>query len=188
MNKQEALDLVNSMTQNKNLVKHMVAVGACMKALAHHFNENEDLWEVAGIVHDGDYEMFAKADPKKHPSKIFEVLEERKVDPRIIQATRAHAWGWREDLPEPQTEMDWSIYCCDELTGLITAVCLVQPSKKLSDTTVEAVLKKWNKKDFAKGVDRKGIELCEAKLGIKLEDFISICLKAMQESSNELGL
>lgn len=187
MTKPEALDFIKSTTQNPNLIKHMLAVAACMKALAKHFNEDENLWEIAGIVHDSDYEMF-KDDPKKHPSKVFEWLEKKQVDPRITQAVKAHAWGWRDDLPKPETKMDWSIYCCDELTGFITAVTLMRPSKKLADVTTESVLKKWKKKEFARGVIRENIEMCDKELGIKLPEFIDLCIKAMQGISNDLGL
>ena len=80
------------------------------------------------------------------------------------------------------------MFCCDELTGLIIAVTLVRPEKKLSKTTVENVLSKWNQKGFAAGVKREQIEMCEEKLGIKLPEFISIALKSMQDISGELGL
>jgi putative nucleotidyltransferase with HDIG domain len=187
MTKPEALDFIKSTTKNKNLIKHMLAVAACMKALAKHFSEDENLWEIAGIVHDADYETNAD-DPSKHPSQVFEWLEEKNVDPKIIQAVRAHAWGWRDDLPKPETKMDWSIFCCDELTGLIIATTLVHPTRKIADIKVENVLKKWNKKEFAKGVKRENIEYCEPELGIKLPDFIAICLTAMQGISGDLGL
>lgn len=188
MDKKQALDLIKSTTKNHNLIKHMLAVGACMKTLAGYFGEDKDLWEIAGIVHDADYDMFAKTDPKKHPSKVFDWLEEKKANPKIIQAVKAHAWGWRDDLPEPKTKMDWSLYCCDELTGFIIAVALVRPEKKLNLVFVENILKKWNKKDFAKGVHREQIELCQEKLGIKLEEFIRINLEAMQGVAVDLGL
>jgi len=187
MNKSNALSLIKEKTQNSNLVKHMLAVAACMKALAKHFDADEDKWEIAGLVHDADYEMF-KNDPKKHPSLIFEWLEKDGYDKDIIHAVKAHAWGWREDLPKPESKMDWSIFCCDELTGFIIAVTLMRPTKKISDTTVESVLKKWKKKEFARGVIRENIEMCESELGIKLPDFIQICLTAMQEISKDLGL
>jgi putative nucleotidyltransferase with HDIG domain len=188
MNKQEAIKLVNEMTVNKNLVKHMLAVGACMRALAEHFEEDGDLWEVAGIVHDADYEQFAKTDPKKHPSVIFEILGKVGADQRIVDAVKAHAWGHSELSKKPENNMEWSIYCCDELTGLITAVALTRPSKKLADVEVKSVRKKWKKKDFAAGVARENIEMCEQELGIPLDEFIGICLQAMQGISGELGL
>lgn len=88
----------------------------------------------------------------------------------------------------PETKMDWSLYCCDELTGFIIAVTLMRPTKKLAETTVENILKKWPEKSFAKGVIRENIEKCEVELRIKLPDFIEICLSAMQGISKDLGL
>jgi len=119
---------------------------------------------------------------------IFEELEKRNEDPVIINAIKSHAWGYCEGLPEPKTNLEWSLYCSDELTGLIVAVTLVRPEKKLSVVTVENVLSKWTKKEFARGVERKNIELCEEKLGIKLPDFIQIVLSSMQEISESLEL
>ena len=86
----------------------------------------------------------------------------------------------KENFPRPK--------CCDELTGLIIAVTLVRPEKKLSVVTVDNVLSKWNAKSFAAGVKREDIENCEKELGIKLADFIQIALNAMQGISKELGL
>lgn len=187
MNKTIAISLINEKTKNPNLIKHMLAVGACMKALAKHFNEDENMWEIAGLVHDADYEIL-KNEPEKHPSLVFDWLEAEGYDPKIIQAVKAHGWGWKEGLPMPETKMDWSLYCCDELTGFIIAVTLMRPTKKLADTTVENILKKWPEKSFAKGVIRENIEKCEVELGIKLPDFIEICLSSMQGISKDLGL
>jgi len=184
MTRDEALKLVTSWTTNKNLVKHMLAVEATMGCLARHFNEDEDLWKVIGLIHDADYEKY----PEKHPLVLIEELEKRNEDSVIINAIKSHAWGYREGLPEPKTNLEWSLYCSDELTGLIVAVTLVRPEKKLSLVTVENVLSKWKKLDFAKGVDRENIALCEEKLRIKLPDFIQIVLTSMQDISSELGL
>src|SRR3989344_2804784 len=124
MNRQEALQLVNSWTKNQNLVKHMLCVEAEMRELAKYFGEDEDLWGLAGLLHDADYEMF-KDDPKNHPSKIFSELEKRKVDERIISAIKAHAWGHSEIAKEPENNLEWSIYACDELSGFIVAFSFV---------------------------------------------------------------
>lgn len=165
----------------------MLAVEAQMKALATHFGEDEELWGIVGLLHDADYEMF-KDDPKKHPSRIFEELERRSVDPKIIAGVKAHAWGWREDIPQPQNQLEWAIFTCDELSGFIIACALVKPDKKLSSVTVESVLNKWKDKAFARGVIRENIEMCEEKLGIKLPDYVGICLKALQGIAPSLGL
>ncbi len=187
MTRDQALKLVENWTKNKNLVKHMLAVEAQMRGLAKHFKEDEELWGLAGLLHDADYEMFAE-EPKKHPSKIFEELEKNKADKKIAQAIKAHAWGWQKNAPEPVSNLDWSLYCSDDLSGLIIACALVKPDKKLASVSVDSVLKKWNQKAFATGALREPAELAEEKLGLKLPDFIEICLKALQDISSSLGL
>jgi predicted hydrolase (HD superfamily) len=158
-----------------------------MLALARKFQISNDKlqnWGIVGLIHDADYEKW----PKEHPLKLVEELENNHVPQWLVDAVKSHAWGYKKGLPEPKTKMEWALYCCDELTGLIVAVALVKPDKKLASVTVDSVMKKWNSSSFAAGVDRKQIELCEEKLGIKLHEFIEITLKAMQQISKKLGL
>ena len=183
MQRSDALKLVEDWTQNRNLVRHMLAVEAEMRALAVHFGEDPELWGLAGLLHDGDYDKY----PDEHPLKLLEELEARKVDPQVIGAVRAHAWG-RHDLPEPQTKMEWAIYTCDELSGLIVASTLVLPDKKISSVSVDAVLRRFKEKAFARGVHREQVALCEEKLGVPLNEFVGICLKGMQGIAGDLGL
>lgn len=183
----QALALVNDWTKSPSLVKHMLAVEAIMRALAKHFSEDEELWGLAGLLHDADYEQF-KDDPKKHPSKIFDELEKRNVDKRIIDAIKAHAWGWKDELPEPATKMEWALYTCDELSGFIIANALVRPDKKLASLDVTSIMKKWPQRSFASGVKREHVVLCKEKLGIPMEEYVSIALTAMQKINQELGL
>lgn len=198
MTREEAYTLVTDWTKNQNLVKHMLAVEAIMRALARHFSaqdgsasggkDDEEIWGVAGLLHDADYELFKDTDSKKHPSKIFEELEKRQADQRIIDAIKAHAWGWREDLPEPRTKMEWSLFCCDDLSGFIIACALVRPERTLASLTIESILKKWPQKSFAAGVKREHAELCQEKLGIPLPEFMQIALTAMQGIHADLDL
>lgn len=184
MDRPEALDLVNSWTTNQNLVKHMLCVEACMRGLAKHLQEDENLWGIVGLIHDADYESH----PQEHPWILVQELEKNQEKQEMIQAIKSHAWQWSEKSPEPNSNMDWSLYCCDELSGLIVAAALVRPDRKLSSVTVESVLKKFPDKAFAKGVHREHIALCEEKLGIKLPDFVGICLSSIQTISDPLGL
>lgn len=184
MSREEAIKLVNSWTANKNLVKHMLSVEAVMKSLSHRFNGDEDLWGIAGLIHDADYERY----PNKHPMILIDELEKRNENPELISAIKAHAWGYREGFPKPSSKFEWALYTCDELTGLIVACALVRPDKKLASVDVSAVERKWGQKSFAAGVDRKQIEMCEENLGIPLPEFIGIALSAMQRISSELGL
>lgn len=184
MKRDEALKLVNEWTENKNLVKHMLAVEAQMRSLAKHFGENEDEWGVAGLIHDADYDKW----PKEHPQKTLDWLKEHEGPEWLYNAVKRHAWGYNDFTEEPQTKLDWALYTCDELSGFIIACALVRPEKKLAAVELSSILKKWPQKAFAKGVHREQIELCDEKLGIKLNDFIQLCLSALQGISEELGL
>lgn len=184
MNKDEAVNSLHSNIESVNLRKHCYAVAAVLKALAKHFNADENLWEITGLVHDLDYEK----DPKGHPIGGIEILKKENYSKETIDAVAAHAWGYHEGLPQPKNDLEWSLYCCDELTGLIVACALVRPDKKLTSVDVSSIQKKWNSKSFAAGVDRKQIEMCEEKLGIKLPEFVKIALEAMQGIHESLGL
>jgi uncharacterized protein len=184
ISKDQAIELLHSQMQSVNLRKHCYSVAAVMQALAKHFGEDENLWEIAGLVHDLDYEKF----PETHPVHGLEVLEKEGYPKEIIDAVAAHGWGYHEGLPKPSNKMEWSLYSCDELTGLIVACALVRPDKSLGSVDVASVQKKWGQKSFAAGVNRSQIENCEKELGIPLPEFIGIALKAMQGIGDILGL
>lgn len=186
MQKSKALELLHSKMSSLNLRKHCYSVAAVMRSLAKHFGEDENRWEVVGLLHDGDYE-FTKEDPKNHAKLMASwVRDLGETDEELLTGIESH--GWFHEGKKPKTKMQWSLFCCDELTGLIVAVTLVRPNKKIADVTVENVLSKWNSKSFAAGVKREDIENCEKELGIPLPEFIGITLKAMQGISKELGL
>ncbi|MBZ9578662.1 HDIG domain-containing protein [Patescibacteria group bacterium] len=183
MKKEQALKLVKEKIKNRNLIKHSLAVEACMKALARHFNEDEEKWEITGLLHDIDYEE-TKDDPDKHSILGAEMLEKLGLNEEIVQAVRAHN---EMHGMAPESLMAKSLFCVDPLTGLIVAATLVLPSKKINDLTAENVLNRFKEKAFAKGAKREIIAKC-SEIDLSLEKFIEICLKAMQEISDELEL
>lgn len=168
-----------------------------MQALARKFGENEEKWGLVGLIHDSDYEK-TKDSPEKHTLLAVEWLKAAgETDPEILSAVLSHNYGHTgqnftpRSLGEagpPKNNLEWALYCCDELTGFVVAVTLVMPDKKLSSVSVESVVKKFPQKAFAANVKREQIKMCEEKLGIPLEEFVKIALEAMQGISNELGL
>ncbi|MFW6082529.1 MAG: HD domain-containing protein [Chloroflexota bacterium] len=184
LSKEEALDILKSNIANKNLRKHHYAVAAAMRALAEKFGGDADRWELVGLLHDADYEETGD-DPDRHAEVIAQELEERGVAGDIVRAIRAHNYDRLGVMP--QTDMEWSLVTCDDLTGLIVAVALVHPTK-LDGVSVESVMKKFDSKSFAAGADRERISLCEEKLGVPLEEFVGIVLDAMKAESDQLGL
>jgi len=187
LTRQIYLDIVNAHIKNKNLVKHCLAVEAAMRALARHFHEDENVWGLAGLIHDADWEETG-SDITAHTKKTIEWLKEQgEDDARIIEAVLAHNYK-NNGHEEPQNTMQWALYTCDELTGLIVATTLVRPDRQLTSVTVESVLKKFPAKAFAAGIDREQIQLCEEKLGIPIHDFVNIILTEMQGIHTDLSL
>jgi len=175
----EALELIKKYVKNKNLIKHMLATAACMKELAKKFKMNEKKWELAGLIHDTDVET---TDKQTHGYKTAEILKNYGVDPEIIQAILVHA-----DKAKPERLIDKVLRAVDPLTGLIVACALIHKDKKLNSISPEFVLKRFKEKRFAAGADRNVIKSCE-KFGLPLKEFVEICLKAMQNISDKLGL
>ena len=182
-----ALALIEEHIENKNLRNHCKAVGATMRALAERLGGNADLWEIAGIVHDADWEE-TQADPSQHTAKTIEWLKEAGEEHAELHDTilthNHHHNGFRM----PESLMEWALYTCDELTGFIVAVALTREDKKLASVEVSSVLKQFPQIAFAKHVTSEQIKLCEEKLGIPLEEFVTITLHAMQGISDDLGL
>lgn len=192
MTREEALTLLHDHMQNINLRRHCYAVEAVMKALADRLGEKENAesWGIAGLLHDADYEELKGTEEvhSEHAKRTVEWLEKTDATADIKDAIYAHAWGYVEGAPQPKTKMQWALYCCDELTGLIVAVALVKPDRKLSSVGVDSVMKKWDEKSFAAGANREQIKECEARLKIPLREFVEIALTSMQAIAPQLGL
>lgn len=181
MKREDALELVKKHLKNKNLVKHSLAVESCMKAVAERIGQDAERWALAGILHDLDYELTEKS-PELHTTETVKILQELGLEPAVIHAVQAHA----AKVP-CENAMDWAIFSIDPLTGLIIAATLMHPTRKLQDVDLEFVKRRYKEKSFARGAKREEIEECR-NIGLGLDEFISICIKAMQGIAGDLGL
>jgi putative nucleotidyltransferase with HDIG domain len=181
MDRNEALSLLKQHLKNKNLVKHCLAVEACMRVLAVKLGQDEERWGLAGILHDLDYEVTEKS-PELHTVETVKILEEKGIEPEIIQAVKAHAG----QVP-CESQMDWAIFSIDPLTGLIIAATLMHPNRKLQDIDLGFVKRRYKEKSFARGARREDIEQIQ-NIGLDLDEFIELCIGAMQGIHSELGL
>lgn len=186
MNRQQAWELVCDYTASPHLRRHMLAVEAAMRGYARYFGEDEEKWALVGLLHDFDYERYPDVAENGHPNTGAPILREQGVDEEIVQAILSHAT--EVTGVERQSRMEHALYAVDELTGLIAAVALVRPSKDIRDVALKSVRKKWKMKAFAPGVNREEIETGAEKLGVPLDEHITIVLAAMQASAAELGL
>lgn len=195
ISREEALQLIEKKVSNKNIIKHMFALEAFMGAIWEELKKKgkteKDLggtkeeWKLVGLLHDGDY--CEEVPNEKQGIQISDWAREDgfEIPENVSYAMASHNFATGI---KPKSLMDWSVFIGDSLTGLIVAATLVLPSKKLSDLTIESVLKKFKSSSFAKGTRRQDILLCEEKLRFSLEEYVGICLKAMQEISTDLGL
>ena len=181
MNRQEALTLLSEKLKNKNLFKHCLAVEACLRSLAQRLGEQEEIWALAGLLHDVDYEETG-ADPARHGLEGAQLLEKMGLSEQLIRAVKVHSGH----LP-PQSKLDWALFATDPLTGLIVASALMHPEKKLSALDVDFVVRRFKEKRFAAGANREQIGACK-NLGLELEEFIHICLEGMKSVAQDLGL
>jgi putative nucleotidyltransferase with HDIG domain len=181
LSRQEALGLVNANLTKKNLVKHTLAVEVIMRALATRFAESEELWGLAGLLHDLDYEQTTNS-PERHGRLTISMLEGFDVPGEVKDAILAHA-----KHRERNSLMDKAICCIDPVTGLIVASALMHPSKSIAGIDPEFVGKRFKEKRFAAGASREAIAGC-SELGLELHEFFRISIDAMSGISRELGL
>ena len=181
MTREEAMALLKKHVKNKNLRKHCIAVEAVMRQLAGRFGEDEELWGLAGLLHDLDYDETAK-DMARHGYRSVEMLRDTDLPEEVFHAILAHPGH-----VERETLMDKALYCSDPVTGLIVSAALIHPSKSLTPIDVRFLMNRFKEKHFAKGANREQIAAC-SELGMELEEFLGVSLEAMKGISKELGL
>ena len=188
LSRTEALALMHEYTASDSLRKHMLAVEGAMRAYAGRFGEDVELWGLAGLLHDFDYERWpneAHSPDREHPAEGVRILRERGMPESVLVAILGHANY--SGVPREST-MAKALYAVDELTGLITATALVRPSRSLNDVDVRSVQRKMKDKAFARGVNRDDIVEGAAALGVDLPEHIQFVLDAMRARADMLGL
>jgi putative nucleotidyltransferase with HDIG domain len=179
----EAWALVQEWIQSDSLRKHLLAVEAGMRAYARRYGEDEELWAIAGLVHDLDYERFPDLETG-HPRKALEELDRLDYPPEVIDAVAGHA----DFLGVPrETRMAKTLYAVDELSGFIAACALVRPTG-IHGMTPKSVKKKLKQPSFAAGVDRDEVRRSVDDLGVDLDEHIAFVIAAMDEHAADLGL
>jgi putative nucleotidyltransferase with HDIG domain len=181
----ESVKFFKEHNRDEMYFRHALAVEATMKHFARHYGEDEELWGRVGLLHDIDWEITQSVEAG-HPVKGGEMLREAGYDEEFIRAVLAH--GWDFSGVEPVTMMEKTLFAIDELTGFVTAVALVRPSKSLHDLEVKSVKKKWKDKAFARGVDRSVIERGGELMGQPLEWLIENTIAALRPVEREIGL
>lgn len=183
MQRQQALEIVRTYVKNEALVRHMLSVEAVMCAYAMTLDEDVELWGLAGLLHDFDWEIHPSSE--EHPLAGLPILREAGVPEAVLDSIAGHA----DHTGVPRnTRLAKALFACDEITGLITAVALVRPSRSLYDLQAASVRKKWKDKSFAAGADRDVITQGAQEFGVDLWQHVDFAIKAMRKIAKNLDL
>jgi hypothetical protein len=181
MERNEAIAFAREKAEKETTVRHLISVEGVMRALAKHFEEDEDVWALAGLFHDLDQDQ-THDDPERHAFQAAEWLREAGVEESIVNAVLAHAQErYRTD------RMSTAVVHADAVAGLLVAAALVRP-EKATGMKVSSVKKKLKEKSFAPGVNREEIAQAEEKLEIPLDDFLRVSIEGLQSVAAEIGL
>jgi uncharacterized protein len=184
ISRQQALELIKKYLPQDNLVKHCLATEAIMRALAAKLGCDGDVWGLAGLLHDLDYNE-TRDRMEEHALQTEKILQGLGVSREITDAIKGHN---ADNLGfQRKTAFEWALAAAECITGLIVATALVYPDKKLASVKSQSIIKRMKQKEFARSVNRDYIRECE-KINIPLDEFAALSLAAMTSISDELGL
>lgn len=187
-NREEAWKLLCEYTASESLRKHMLAVEACVRSYARKFGADENSWGLAALLHDFDYERWPNSEhaaDKEHPAEGARILRSLGYSEEIVKAILSHADY--TNVPR-ESQLEHTLFACDELAGFLTACAYVRPSKSILDLEVDSVKRRLKDKAFAKGVSREDVRKGAEELGLPLEEHVQSCIAALRENADALGL
>lgn len=175
--------LLTEFVKGEPLLRHCLGVEACMREYARIFGEDENLWGFIGLVHDFDFEIHPTLD--QHPQDGAPILRERGIPEHVIQSVLSHA----DHLDVPRaTKLEKTLAAVDEMSGFVTAVALVRPTKSIDDVTPRSVRKKMKDKAFARAVDREALTATAEDLGVDFDEHIQHVIDGIATIAPDLGL
>ena len=187
----EALQILREFVEAPGLRRHMKAVEAAMRFYAERLGEDPDIWGLAGLLHDFDWEIHPSLE--RHPKEGAPILRERGCPEEVITAILSHnTAGTGVERSRP---IDYALLACDEITGLIIAAALIRPDKDIRQVKLKSVKKRWKSRAFAAGVDREHVAQATAEFStrcfggeLELWDHVENVLGAMQRAAPSLDL
>ncbi len=183
MSRDAAWALLTEYTQNENLRKHALAVECAVRGYARRFGEDEDLWGIAALLHDFDYDRWP--DLADHPFRGAEILRERGYPEVVVRAVLSHADHTRVAR---ESRLEHTLFACDEMAGFVTAAALIRPSKSVLDLEAKSVVKRMKEKAFARAVNRDDLRRGAEEIGLPFDEHVASVIGFMREHADELGL
>ena len=186
LSRDNALELLRKYNKDEGHIRHALAVEATMGFFAEKMGGDEELWKLAGLLHDIDWET-TQEDPERHTHEGAKWLADAGYPEDLSRAVLAHGWSICSEV-KPESDMEKVLFTVDELTGLVITAALVRPSRSVRDLEVKSVKKKWKDKAFAKGVDRDLIVKGAEMIPMPLETVIEWVIQALRRVEPEIGL
>jgi predicted hydrolase (HD superfamily) len=183
MHRDAAWALLTEYTRSESLLKHALGVEAAVRGYARTFGESEDEWGIVALLHDFDYERWPSLDD--HPFRGCEILREKGYPEWVTRAILSHAEY--SGVPR-ESQLEKTLWACDEMAGFITAASLVRPSKSVLDLEPASVIKRMKDKAFARAVKRDDLRRGAEELGVPLDEHIGNVIAFMREQADALGL
>ena len=181
--REEAWNILREYNKDEHLINHALAVESVMRHFAVLYNEDQEKWGIAGLLHDLDYEKY----PNEHCKKVIEIMREKNLDEELIHSVVSHGYGLVNEV-KPESNLEKVLYTIDELTGLINATVIMRPSKSILDLEVKSVKKKFKSKGFAAGVNREVIKNGCDMINKSLDEVIKETIEGMKNVAEEIGL
>ena len=182
LTRERAWETLTRYTKSESLLRHALAVEACVRFYARNVGEDEELWGVVALLHDFDYEIHPTLD--EHPQDGAPLLREEGYPEVVIEGVLSHA----EHLAMPRdTPLKKTLFACDELAGFVHACGLVRPDG-IATLEPKSVRKKLKQPSFAAGVHREEVYAGAELLGLELDDHIANVIAALRPIAGELGL
>ncbi|MDQ1279079.1 MAG: hypothetical protein QG670_339 [Thermoproteota archaeon] len=189
MTRNEAIEFLGSMNQQKSDMNHYLETEAIMKALAIRFGDDVEYWGMIGLLHDVDWAL-TRDNLKEHCIKAVKILKQKGFDEEFIQTVQSHGYGYDEIpfLKDKQREnrIEHALVAAETLTGIVYAYALVR-SKKISDMSIKGLKKTFNDKRFAENCSRELVREIE-KTGLTLYELFELSLNALTEIKEKIGL
>jgi putative nucleotidyltransferase with HDIG domain len=186
LSRDNALELLRKYNKDEGHIRHALAVEATMGFFAEKMGGDEELWKLAGLLHDIDWET-TQENPERHTHEGAKWLADAGYPEDLSRAVLAHGWSICSEV-KPESDMEKVLFTVDELTGLVITAALVRPSRSVRDLEVKSVKKKWKDKAFAKGVDRDLIVKGAEMIPMPLETVIEWVIQALRRVEPEIGL
>jgi putative nucleotidyltransferase with HDIG domain len=183
VNRQSAWELLREFARGDTLIRHATAVEAAMQAYARRYGEDAERWGSVGLLHDFDWDVCPT--PEQHPAYGAAILRQRGYPEEIVRAVLSHG---NHTGVSRETRMEKALFAVDELTGFITAVALVRPTRSLDDTDARAVRRKMKDKAFARQISREDLVQGAEDLGVDLDEHIAFVIEALKPVAAQLGL